>query len=76
MAGFGSNNDASPTVPAAKPVIPADFKSDDKFFDSLLWGLAIISFIVSFSRLIGLGKHRLREDPWMICECMSFVLAD
>ena len=35
---WGSSNDATPTVPAAKPVIPTNFKSDDKFFDSTAVG--------------------------------------
>ena len=33
-----TNKDASPTVPAPNPVIPANFKSDDKFFDSTAVG--------------------------------------
>ena len=32
------SNDTTPTVSAAKPVIPANFKSDDKFFDSTAVG--------------------------------------
>ena len=38
-----------------------------------LWGLAIISSTESFNRLIGLGKHRLREDQRMIFKHMSFA---
>ena len=35
---WGSNENHTPTVPAAKPVIPANFKSDDQFFDSTAVG--------------------------------------
>ena len=70
---WSSSTNANVTVPAPNPVIPANFKSDASSLIPQLWGQATISFIESFSPLIGLGKHSLQEGRWMISECISFA---
>ena len=70
---WGSGNDATPTVQAAKPVIPANFKSDDKFFDSTAVGSGNHQFHRVVKWTDWSRKAQIAEDH---CECMSFIFED
>ena len=68
-----TNKDANLTVPAPNPVIPANFKSDDKFFDSTAVGSGNHQFHRVIQSTDWSRKHSLQVGQCMISECMSFA---